>query len=127
MPIRLKYNEPQCELHNERHQNWKRRVVHWPFPFTRSTTSELALPPKPRTFIKMQFSFAFRARSGTKSKSHSGSGNSQFVVGAIIWSRKLNAHAAICNGPPAASGFPVTPLMELIGIEYARSPKTSLM
>jgi len=65
----------------------------------------------------MQSNFAFLARKGTKSKSHSGSGSSQFVVGAITWSRKLKAQAASCNGPPAASGLPVTPLIELIGIE----------
>src|SRR6059058_3868071 len=117
MPIGLKDDQTKRQLNEQRDQSWKGRAIHW--PFIRSTTSELALPPRPRTFIKMQFSFAFLARNGTKSKSHSGSGSSQFVVGAMTWSRKLNAQAASCNGPPAASGFPVTPLIELIGIEYA--------
>src|SRR5205823_9055654 len=102
--ICLKDNQTERQLHKQRDQNWDGRVIHC--PFTRSTTSELALPPRPRTFIKMQSSFAFLARCGTKSKSHSGSGSSQFVVGAIIWSRKLKAQAASCNGPPAASGLP---------------------
>ena len=111
----LEREQARILLHNQRDQNWKSRAIHR--PLTRLTTSELALPPKPRTFIRMQSSLAFRARIGTKSKSQSGSGNSQFVVGAMIWSRKLRAQAASCNGPPAASGFPVTPLIELIGIE----------
>src|SRR5438477_11357420 len=76
-------------------------LFRYSFGDTRFTTSELALPPSPRTFTNARLSFVLRGRDGTTSRSHSVSAISYFAVGGINWSRILNAQAAIFSGPAA--------------------------